>query len=79
MLTELKKMDVLYAKRRQVVKQIPNFWSTAFFHNKFLELEAEQTADRDALSFLEDIWLERNQTEPRAFKIEMVRYLLPCP
>jgi len=71
MLTELKKMDVLYAKRRQVVKQIPKFWPTAFFHNKFLELEAEHSADRDALSFLEDIWIERNQSEPRAFKIEM--------
>jgi len=71
MLTELKKMDTLYAKRRQVVKQIPKFWPTAFFHNKFLELEAELPADRDALTFLEDIWIERNPTEPRAFKIEM--------
>jgi template-activating factor I len=71
-LTELKRMEGLYTKRREVVKKIPNFWPTAFFHNKFLEIATEQNADKDALTFLEDIWLVRNEVEPRAFKLELV-------
>jgi len=71
MLTELKRMEGLYAKRREVLKKIPNFWPTAILHNKFLELASEHAADRDALTFVEDIWVVRNEVEPRAFKIEM--------
>lgn len=66
-------MDGLYSKRRQIIKNIPDFWFTALKHNKFLDIAIEQNADRDALSYLEDIWVVRNEVEPRAFKIEMVR------
>lgn len=71
-ITGLKKMDPIYAKRRTVVKDIPGFWPTALFHHKFVEMAAEHAADKDALSYLEDVWVARNESEPRAYKMEFV-------
>lgn len=36
-------------------------------------LYAQHTSDRQALTYLEDLWVARNPTETRAFTIEFVR------
>ncbi|KZT44487.1 hypothetical protein SISSUDRAFT_995916 [Sistotremastrum suecicum HHB10207 ss-3] len=59
-----------FAQRREALKKIPGFWSRALLRHGLVALHTQHTADQDALSYLEDIWVERDQTELRAFKIE---------
>jgi len=69
-LHNLRHLQPTYKKQRQIFKDLPKFWPTALYHHPVLELATEHAADRDALSYLHDVWVERNTDEPRAFRIE---------
>ena len=73
-LKSYKTMDAVFAKRRQVLKTIDNFWLTAL-QNSQLGLHIQHKEDQLAMSYLEDLWIARNDVEPRAFTIEFVRHL----
>lgn len=46
-------------------------------HNH-LTLHIAHSADQSALAYLEDIWVEHDQLEPRAFKLEFVGAIRLC-
>jgi len=60
----------MYEKRRQVIKSIPNFWPVAMMNNSALAFQIQHNADQTALSYLEDVWVEKNAKEHRCFTIE---------
>jgi len=60
----------LYEKRRQVIKSIPNFWPVAMMNNSTLAYHIQHNADQTALSYLEDVWVEKDVKEHRCFTIE---------
>ena len=62
----------MYEKRRQVIKSIPNFWPVAMMNNSALAFQIQHNADQTALSYLEDVWVEKNTKEHRCFTIEFV-------
>ncbi|KZW00659.1 hypothetical protein EXIGLDRAFT_830555 [Exidia glandulosa HHB12029] len=66
----IKDLQPLYEKRRAVLKTIPKFWPQALFNCQQFGLHALLDEDRDALSYLEDLWIERDAVEPRVFTVE---------
>jgi len=60
----------LYEKRREVIKTISNFWPVAMMNNSALAFYIQHSADKTALSYLEDIWVEKDAKEHRCFTIE---------
>jgi len=52
---------------------IPNFWPVALTNNPNISIHAAHHQDQVALSYLEDIWVERNPKERRCFTLEFVR------
>ncbi|KAF9481725.1 hypothetical protein BDN70DRAFT_876050 [Pholiota conissans] len=60
----------VYEKRRQVVKAIPNFWPVALMRHNLFGYYAQHNADQTALSYLEDLWVEKDPNEHRCFTIE---------
>ncbi|KAF9452564.1 hypothetical protein P691DRAFT_772190, partial [Macrolepiota fuliginosa MF-IS2] len=65
-----KKLIPVFQKRREVVKAIPKFWPVALMRNSLLSFHIQHRADRSALSFLEDLWVEKDPQELRCFKLE---------
>lgn len=61
----------LYAKRRELTKSIPKFWATTFTNHSAFALHVQHPDDQHALSYLEDVWVERDPVEPRAYTIEL--------
>ncbi|KAG5648226.1 hypothetical protein DXG03_006183 [Asterophora parasitica] len=59
-----------YEKRRQVLAGIPKFWPVALMNNSIFAYHAQHSADQLALSYLEDVWVERDPAEPRCYTIE---------
>lgn len=57
-------------------KSIPKFWPTALTHCEPFALHVQHEEDADALSYLEDLWVERDSAEPRVFTLELVRGML---
>ena len=47
-------------------------------NNKLVEFYVQHSADQHALKYLEDVWVERDDQEPRCYTIEFVSnmYLL---
>lgn len=70
------KLSAAYAKRREIVKSIPKFWPVALMNNEMVAVHIQHSADQLALSYLEDLWVERDKAEPRCYTIEFVGYLL---
>ena len=62
----------VYEKRRQTAKAIPKFWPVALMNHSMFSMHATHTADQVALSYLEDLWLVRDETEGRCFTLEFV-------
>lgn len=54
------------------MKAIPKFWPTALMNHDLFSIHAQHHADQAALAYLEDVWIERDQIESRAFTIEFV-------
>ena len=65
-------MRPFYEKRREVIKTISNFWPVAMMNNSTLACYIQHSADKTALSYLEDIWVEKDAKEHRCFTIEFV-------
>ena len=75
------KLIPVYQKRREVTKGIANFWPIALMNHPVFSVHAQHNADQLALSYLEDVWVERDPKEPRCYTIEFVgarRQLLRC-
>jgi len=60
----------VYEKRRSIVSAIPNFWPVALMNHSLFAYHAQHNADQTALSYLEDIWDEKDPKEHRCFTIE---------
>lgn len=45
-------------------------------NHPLIGFQAQHNIDRIALSYLEDLWVERDAQEPRCFTIEFVSFLL---
>ena len=69
------KLIPVYQKRREVVRTIEKFWPVALMNNPVIAFHAQHSADQRALSFLEDLWVERDKQEPRCYSIEFVSSL----
>lgn len=72
-LDNIRRMEPIYEKRRQLIKKIPKFWPIALFRHSSLEADLDKKEDQEALKYLEDIWIIRNPIEPRVYAIEFVR------
>lgn len=68
----------VYQQRREVLKSIPKFWPVALLKHAMFALHAQHDADRVALSFLEDLWVNRDSSEPKVFTLEFVRLTCHC-
>lgn len=62
----------VYEKRRNIVKAIAKFWPVALMNHSMFSLYAQHNSDQVALSYLEDVWLIRDETEGRCFTLELV-------
>lgn len=71
-ISAIERLNVVYQKRREAVKNIKKFWPTVLDEHAELEPHLQYREDLQALSHLTDFWLERNPKEPRAFTAEFV-------
>lgn len=62
----------VHEKRRAVAKAIPKFWPVALLNHGLFSVYAQHNSDRQALTYLEDLWIVRNPQETRAFTLEFV-------
>ncbi|KZP32258.1 hypothetical protein FIBSPDRAFT_916479 [Athelia psychrophila] len=60
----------VHEKRRAVAKAIPKFWPVALLNHGLFSVYAQHNSDRQALTYLEDLWIVRNPQETRAFTLE---------
>ncbi|PPQ62783.1 hypothetical protein CVT24_000477 [Panaeolus cyanescens] len=60
----------VYEKRRALALTIPNFWPVALMNNSIVALHCQHNADQTALSYLEDVWVEKDPKEHRCFTLE---------
>lgn len=63
----------VYERRRVVLKGISRFWPVALMNHSMFALHAQHNSDQVALSYLEDVWVARDQKESRCFTLEFVR------
>ncbi|KAF8527965.1 hypothetical protein BU17DRAFT_73626 [Hysterangium stoloniferum] len=63
-------LEPYYIKRREVLKTIPSFWPKAFRNMAGTAVHLQHQMDLDAISYLEDLWVVRDKTEPRCFTLE---------
>lgn len=63
----------MYERRRVVLKDISRFWPVALMNHSMFALHAQHNSDQVALSYLEDVWVARDQKESRCFTLEFVR------
>ncbi|PFH46637.1 hypothetical protein AMATHDRAFT_69423 [Amanita thiersii Skay4041] len=64
------KLVSVYQKRREVVRTLNKFWAVALMNHPLISFNVQHNADQSALSYLEDLWVERDKQEPRCFTIE---------
>ncbi|KAE9410697.1 hypothetical protein BT96DRAFT_870417 [Gymnopus androsaceus JB14] len=60
----------VYEKRRPIVKAIENFWPVALLNHTMFAFHVSHNADQVALTYLEDLWVQRDPVEPRCFTVE---------
>jgi hypothetical protein len=68
----------VYEKRRAVVKAIGKFWPIALMNHSLVAFHAQHSTDQLAMSYLEDLWVERDPKEPRCFTIQFVWFSTSC-
>ncbi|KAF7320035.1 SAC domain-containing protein [Mycena kentingensis (nom. inval.)] len=64
------KLIPAYERRREVVKKISKFWAVALMNHTHFALFCQHNSDQSALSYLEDLWIARDEKEPRCYTIE---------
>ena len=69
----------VYERRRAVLKGISRFWPVALMNHNMFALHAQHNSDQVALSYLEDVWVARDQKESRCFTLEFVGHRLLAP
>ena len=62
----------IHAKRAALAKQVPKFWLNALANNMSF-VPFIDPVDKEAFEFLEDVWIEHNEEDPRDFEIRFVR------
>lgn len=62
----------IHAKRAALAKLVPQFWTKALNNNASF-VPFIDPVDKEALEFLEDVWIEHNEEDPRDFEIRFVR------
>lgn len=67
-----KRLIPVLQKRRGVLKSIPGFWPVALMKHSLLSFHLQHNGDKHALSYLEDVWVEKDPQELRCFKLEFV-------
>ncbi|KIY67442.1 hypothetical protein CYLTODRAFT_422549 [Cylindrobasidium torrendii FP15055 ss-10] len=65
-----KLMKPVFEKRRDVVKNIDRFWAVALMNHGTFGIHCQHQADQLALTYLEDVWVARDEAEPRVFTLE---------
>ncbi|KXN83617.1 Protein SET [Leucoagaricus sp. SymC.cos] len=65
-----KKLIPVFQKRRDVLKGIPKFWPVSLMRNNLMAFHLTHSADQSAMAYLEDLWVEKDPAEQRAFKLE---------
>jgi len=65
-----KRSAPIFAKRRAILKGVDRFWPYALIQDPAFAIHAQHPKDIQALSYLEDLWLERDATESRTFTLE---------
>lgn len=65
-----KRLVPVFEKRRQVIKDIAKFWPIALMNHSLFAYHVQHSADQLALSYLEDVWVNRDSAEPRCYTIE---------
>jgi len=65
-----KRLSPVYEKRREVLKTVPKFWPVTLMNHPAFGIYAQHADDQKALVHLEDLFVIREEAEPRAFKIE---------
>ncbi|KAG9087075.1 hypothetical protein FS749_003189 [Ceratobasidium sp. UAMH 11750] len=69
-LAENKIFQPLYASRRKVLSQQKHFWGIALSQHPEIGEHLQDPEDVNALTYLRDVWVERDPQEPRAFTLE---------
>lgn len=59
-----------------MTKAIPKFWPVSLVNHGLLSFQTQHNVDRNALSYLEDLWVARDPKEPRCFTLEFVCKIL---
>jgi template-activating factor I len=67
-----KRLLPVYEKRRPILKSIDKFWPLAMRNCGQLAVLSTINKDQHALAYLEDLWLERSQSDWRVFTLEFV-------
>jgi template-activating factor I len=65
-----KRSAPLLTKRRAVLKGVDRFWPLALMQTPGFAIHAQHPKDIQALTYLEDFWVERDATESRVFTLE---------
>lgn len=68
----------MYEKRRAAVKALPKFWPVTLMNFPEFVPYCQHLDDQKALLALEDLWVERDPKEPRAFTLEFVSAYFFC-
>jgi len=69
-ITAYRRLLPLLQKRRELTLKHERFWPLVLESHQTIEVVAAHREDKVALSYLRDIWVERNPNEPRAFTLE---------
>ncbi|TFL06497.1 hypothetical protein BDV98DRAFT_559516 [Pterulicium gracile] len=59
-----------YEARRAITKTIPKFWAIALMNHTIFGISCQHNADQQAISYLEDVRVDRDPKEPRCFTLE---------
>jgi hypothetical protein len=62
----------LYASRRKALAAQKNFWGIALGQHPEVGEHLQDPEDAQAMTYLRDLWVERDPKEHRAFTIEFV-------
>ncbi|QRV88247.1 Nucleosome assembly protein (NAP) [Ceratobasidium sp. AG-Ba] len=69
-LARLRILQPLYESRRKVLSEQKNFWGIALSQHHEIGEYLDHPDDAQAMSYLRDIWVERDPKEYRAFTLE---------
>ncbi|CAE6534430.1 unnamed protein product [Rhizoctonia solani] len=69
-LAALRILQPLFEQRRKTLADQRNFWGIALGQHPEISQHLSETKDAEAISYLRDLWVERDPREHRAFTLE---------